>query len=184
MEEIGFAKTISQHSCFFLQEPKKAKSCLDLRKQGITTNGFYEIYDASGRDPCKPTKVYCDMTSEPCMVWTLIESWTKGNRSLPAFRSDVYSVDSPVNYDAPNWYAYRMTHYQMNSLKKCSTHWRATCSFPKYGVDYRDYVRGNFKDFDIMTFIGSDQCKKVDYVNIRGHKSSNTEVEFWETLGE
>ena len=156
---------------------------MDLRKRGIKSNGYYQIFDGTGQNPCEPTMVYCDMTSEPCMIWTLVESWTKGNRTLRAFQRDVYSVDSPVNYDAPNWYAYRMTRYQMNRLKERSTHWRATCSFPKLDVDYRDYVRGNFRDFDIMTFIGNDQCKKVDYVNIRGHKSSNTKVVFWQTLG-
>ena len=165
------------------QEQKKPTSCLDLRKQGKTTNGIYHIYVGTEREPCEPTEVYCDMTSEPCMVWTLVESWTKANRLLPAFRSAVYSVDSPVNYDAPNWSSYRMTRYQMNRLKERSIYWRATCSFPKLGVDYRDYVRGNFKDFDILTFLGDAQCKEVDYVNVRGHKSSNTKVNFWQTKG-
>ncbi|XP_044169539.1 uncharacterized protein LOC122953648 [Acropora millepora] len=35
----------------------------------------------------------------------------------------------------------------MKSLQSHSTHWRATCSYPTHGVDFRDYVRGNFAGF-------------------------------------
>ena len=158
----------------------KPKSCVDIRKIGFTTNGHYQIYVGAGPSPCQPTTVYCDMTSEPCMAWTLVESWSTGNRTLPAFRSAVYSVDARVNFENPNWSAYRMTLTQMNLLKGRSTHWRSTCSFPKHGVDYTDYVRGNFEDFDIMTYIGSGACKLVDYINIRGHNAKHIQAAFWQ----
>ncbi len=63
---------------------------------------------------------------------------------------------------------YRMSQLQMISLKSSSTHWRATCSFPVDGIDGRDQARGNFVDFDIMTFVGSGQCEKMDYIDVRG----------------
>ena len=61
----------------------------------------------------------------------------------------------------------------MKDLSTQSTHWRATCSFPTHGVDYVDYVRGKFVDFDVVNFVGNGVCKRVEYVNIRGHQCSN-----------
>lgn len=47
-------------------------------------------------------------------------------------------------------------------------------------VDYEDYLRGKFSDFDIMTYVGRGQCFPVDYVNIRGHAGSDTTAQFWQ----
>lgn len=47
-------------------------------------------------------------------------------------------------------------------------------------VSYRDYLRGKFSDFDIMTYVGHGQCLPVDYVNIRGHAASGTTAQFWQ----
>ena len=68
----------------------------------------------------------------------------------------------------------------MRSLQVHSTHWRATCSYPTYGIDYRDYIRGNFKDFNIVDFLGNGECKRVEYVDIRGHNGTNLTVPFWQ----
>lgn len=72
----------------------------------------------------------------------------------------------------------------MNALRSRSTHWRATCSFNLVsGIDYRDYIRGTFSQFDIMTYLGHGQCFLVDYVNIRGHAAgSGTTARFWQVL--
>ena len=35
-------------------------------------------------------------------------------------------------------------------------------------IDYRDYIRGRFRDFDIMAFSGKGVCFSVEYVDIRG----------------
>lgn len=64
----------------------------------------------------------------------------------------------------------------MRSLKIYSTHWRTTCSFPIHKVDYRDYVRANFNDFNIMKYHGKGVCKKVEYVNIGGNTASQVDV--------
>ena len=70
----------------------------------------------------------------------------------------------------------------MTSLQNHSTHWRATCNHPTDKIDFRDYLRGNFKDFDIVDFLGSGTCKKVEYVNIRGHVGTHLTVNFWQEL--
>jgi hypothetical protein len=69
----------------------------------------------------------------------------------------------------------------MNDLSTQSTHWRATCSFPTHDVDYVDYVRGKFVHFDIINFVGSGDCKRVEYVNIRGHQCSDCNLAWWQT---
>ncbi|CAB3988552.1 Hypothetical predicted protein, partial [Paramuricea clavata] len=74
-----------------------------------------------------------------------------------------------------------MSSTMMNDLSTQSTHWRATCSFPTHGVDYVDYVRGKFVDFDIINFVGTVDCKKVEYVNIRGHQCSDCSLAWWQT---
>ena len=71
----------------------------------------------------------------------------------------------------------------MTHLKSQSTHWRSTCSFPTYKVDYTDYVRANFADFDIMTFRGAGICKKVEFVNIRGHQCTQCTAKWWQDNG-
>ena len=68
----------------------------------------------------------------------------------------------------------------MNAIKRKSTHWRSTCQFPKYTLHYCDYVRARFQDFDIMAFNGSGICKKVEYINIRGHSGSKVTAPFWQ----
>ena len=46
--------------------------------------------------------------------------------------------------------------------------------------DYRDYLRGNFKDFNIVDFLGDNKCKRVEYVDIRGHNGTNLTAPFWQ----
>merc|ERR1712098_1032831 len=65
-----------------------------------------------------------------------------------------------------------------------SSHWRFTCSFEKHGVDYRDYLRGSFKEVDPTNFTGKGVCKKVEYINIRGHAGHDTTVPFWQFQGQ
>ena len=93
--------------------------------------------------------------------------------------------DAPINHNTPNWYIYRQTLARMQSIRGRSTYWRATCSFDQlqHNVDYRDYLRGKFSDFDLMTYRGYGQCFPVDYVNIRGHAAgSGTTARFWQVV--
>ena len=50
-------------------------------------------------------------------------------------------------------------------------------------MDFRDYVRGNFKDFDIINYTGGGQCKKVEFVSIRNHKGMHQTAQFWQKNG-
>jgi hemolysin activation/secretion protein len=68
----------------------------------------------------------------------------------------------------------------MQSLASQATHWRATTSFINYGVDYTDYIRGNFSTFDVMNYEGYGDCKDVEYINIRGTHGTHTKASFWQ----
>ena len=68
----------------------------------------------------------------------------------------------------------------MESIRKHTTLWRATCGFQKYKIDLRDYIRGKNSDFDIISLDAFQICKKIEYVNIRGHYASQTTVAFWQ----
>ena len=126
------------------------------------------------------TETVCDLKSEPSVAWTLVMSLSKENRLISAFRNAVLQVNAQENDNSPNWDRYRLSLERMRSLQVHSTHWRATCSYPTYGIDYRDYLRGNFKDFNIVDFLGSGECKRVEYVDIRGHNGTNLTVPFWQ----
>jgi len=141
-------------------------------------NGFYWLFD----DQNQRYVAYCDLSSEPGAAWTLVVSWNKAPKGLPHFWYKTLLQDAPVNHNTPNWNVYRQTLARMKSLRNRSTHWRATCSFNLIKeIDYRDYLRGKFSDFDIMTFLGVGKCFPVEYVNIRGHAAgSGTTAQFWQ----
>lgn len=110
-------------------------------------------------------------------------SWSTQNRGLTEFKAKILSENAPVHENAPNWNMYRLTFDRMQSIKTHSTHWRSTCSFPTHGVDYRDYVRGSFKEFDVLTFVGEYSCQKVEFVDIRGHIGIHTTIPWWQKSG-
>ena len=107
-------------------------------------------------------------------------SCATSNKDITEFQNIALSVDSPVDQNLPNWNRYRMSLSRMNDLSTQSTHWRATCSFPTHGVDYVDYVRGKFVDFDVINFLGVNVCKRVEYVNIRGHQCNDCDLPWWQ----
>lgn len=156
-----------------------ARSCLDYLEHGVFENGFYWLFD--GQD--QGYVAYCDLSSEPGAAWTLVMSWNKASKDLPQFRSKTLLQDAPINHKTPNWNAYRQTLARMKHVRGRSTYWRATCSFNivQEQIDYRDYLRGKFSNFDIMAYLGHGQCFPVDYVNIRGHAAgSGTTARFWQ----
>ncbi|XP_065063183.1 uncharacterized protein LOC135689772 [Rhopilema esculentum] len=156
------------------------RSCLDYLRDGTTTNGYYSIAGPKGES----LHVYCDFTSEPGSAWTLAVSWAFKNSNMAAFRNTPFSVDMPVNERTPNWVAYRLSKAQMLSIKAHSTHWRATCSYNRSSnsVDFTDYVRANLQAIDITSFLGHGICKKVEYINIRGHAAYQKTARFWQVL--
>ena len=71
-----------------------------------------------------------------------------------------------------DWTVYRMSLLQMQSLADHSTHLRATCNFPTYGLKITDYARAKLKNHDFFgTF--SYQCLHYEYINIRGISCEN-----------
>ncbi|XP_046849119.1 uncharacterized protein LOC124442668 [Xenia sp. Carnegie-2017] len=167
-----------------VETPKKfdisSKSCVDYLRKGYKSDGFYDIYDFNTN---KIITVYCDLTSEPGSAWTLVMSFALKNRLTNSMNARALLQNVPINEQSPNWGIYRMSHSQMNYLKSQSTHWRATCSYPTNKVDYRDYVRAKISDFDVMTFTGNGICKKVEFVNIRGHQCAQCTSKWWQVLG-
>ena len=82
------------------------------------------------------------MKSELDTAWTMVMSWTPVNRRLSAFFKIPFKYNSPQNEDALNWDLYRLSLARMRLLQTHSTHWRATCSYPTHGIDFRDYLLG------------------------------------------
>ena len=144
------------------QDTFRPTSCLDYLSRGASECGMYKLYDNAGNS----YPAYCDLKSEPGTGWTLVMFWANTYRKLPAFLKIPFKYNSPVNENAHNWNFYRLSHARMSSLQGHSTHWRATCSYPTYGVDFRDYLRGNFKDFNIVDYNGSGKCMKVEHACI------------------
>ena len=69
----------------------------------------------------------------------------------------------------------------MESIRSNSTMWRATCSFQYYKFDvYRDYMKAEFKQLDILFYQGSGACICIAHINVRGHKGWNVRVPFWQ----
>ena len=157
------------------QDTFRPTSCLDYLSRGASNCGMYKLYDNAGNS----YPAYCDMKSEPGTAWTLVMSSSTKHRALPSFRSVPLNGNAPVNENAQNWNLYRLSLTRVRSLQAHSTHWRATCSYPTYGVDFKDYVRGNFKDFNVVDFSGSGKCMKVEYVNIRGHMRMHLTARVW-----
>ena len=62
----------------------------------------------------------------------------------------------------------------MVELHQHSSHWRATCSYEVFGVDFKDYVRVNMSDVDLITGHyfnannGPSACKTIEFMNIVG----------------
>ena len=151
-------------------------SCLYYLLRGASKCGMYRLYDYNGNS----YPAYCDFTSEPGTAWTLVMSWSVTNRMLYPFRGLPFKYNAPLNENFLNWNVYRLNLVRTESLKTHSTHWRATCNYPTLGVDFRDYLRGNFKDFNIFDFVGDGTCKKVDYINIRGYRGFHLTAPFWQ----
>ena len=98
-------------------------------------------------------------------------------------RTSLYN-NASIDENSPNWAAYRLSLDRMKALQSESTHWRFTCSFPAHGVDYRDYVRANFTEFDPLTFQEGEKCKKTEYMNVRGHNCTGCTSAWWQPGGE
>ena len=151
------------------------ESCVAHARHGGVRSGLYDICDISGNT----YKVYCDLTSEPRMAWTLVMSQSYRNRDLPQLKTVLFE-DNPLNQESPRWDAYRLSLSRMNGLRSVSSHWRVTCNFHTEGLQYRDYVRARFSEFDALNFSGEGSCQKVEYLNVRGHNCTSCTAAWWQ----
>ena len=150
-------------------------SCLDHGRNIVLRSGLYDIYDGDGTR----YQVYCDLTSESGMAWTLVMSQTFQHRALAQFQKPMF-LDAPLNQESPRWDEYRLSLSQMKQLKSVSSRWRVTCNFPTEGLKFTDYVRAKFSEFDALHFNGHNVCKKVEYMNVRGHNCTGCTATWWQ----
>ena len=91
-----------------------------------------------------------------------------------------FTINYPVNENSPNWFLYRLTKDRMRSLSDVSTHWRATCSYDKYGINnYEDYIRGKTADVNIFSYLDG-KCIQTELVNVRGHTGIHQTAKFFQ----
>jgi len=109
-------------------------------------------------------KVYCDFTSEPSFIWTLVESFELITRS--AFRYD-FLTDIPIRADDPQFSEHRLPLSARTHLLIDATHIRATCEFNK-GFNYTDYLRGKLTEIELVRQGG--RCTLFERINIRGNE--------------
>ena len=121
--------------------------------------------------------VHCDFVSEAGYVWTLIKSFSLANNDQ--FEHYRFGVDHPVNEDGGmvNWDTYSLSLPRMQSIADVSTHLRATCNFPDYGLVYTDYARAKLVGHDLFGYCEA-QCRTYEYLNIRG-----IECQEWQERG-
>ena len=96
------------------------------------------------------------------------------------FKAQPLYIDKPASEDNPKWDLFRLSLNKMKQFRFRSSHWRVTCSFQTDGVVHRDYVRAKIADFDPIDFVGLKQCKRVEYINVRGHNCTDCDVAWWQ----
>ena len=143
----------------------------------------YTIEDQSGN----PYKVFCDFDSEEEIAWTLVQSFSLSNE--PSLLSYPFTKDHPLNENNLNWNLFRLPKSVMLQIKSRSTFWRGTCSYPTYGIDYRDYLRVLLSVLDPTVFLGGltydvKSCSPVDFLDIKGKHCINCTTTFFQMENE
>lgn len=141
-------------------------SCDKLPKG--SPSGIYTILKA----PSERVKVYCDLSSEPGFVWTLIESVAYDSAIRSLYLQKPFYVDFPRNEIAPIWTDYRLSLSNMQYVDTHSTHWRATCMFDSGGLNYADYLRVKKSSQQLLPQI-SQRCIRYEYISVRNISCSD-----------
>lgn len=124
--------------------------------------------------------MFCDFSSEPGWAWTLVMSQSFGSRS-ESFAKTSFQGGGFKNQHKPNWEKYRIGKGRMWIIKAQSSHWRVTCDFPNFGVDYKGYARAPFKNLNPLKYDASGECREMEYINIRGHNCTKCKAAWWQT---
>jgi len=125
-----------------------------------SSSGIYTIFTSK----YNKLNVYCDMTTESGMVWTLIESFALSHKEK--YTDKNFPENFQINENNFNWIDYRLSLSNMQHINSHSSHWRATCCYEADGLVTTDYLRGKKSDVDIMSYSGSG-CQRVEYINVR-----------------
>ena len=140
----------------------KAKSCQAIiRIQPGSISGVYNLVISSN----KTIQTYCDFSSEAGKAWTLIESFSLGNKDF--YKEKPFYHDFPRNENNFTWNEFRVSYQALDNIRDNSTHWRVTCGFPS-GLSYTDYARASLNDTDLLTFVNQDRCRRYEFVSVRG----------------
>lgn len=153
-----------------IQNPKSCADYWTSLMKPISRD--YMLEDQVGN----PYQVYCDFDSEEGIAWTLFESFAMTNE--PSLKHFPFTIDYPLNEAKVTWDLFRLSKTTMQDISSRSTFWRATCSYPIYGVDFRDYVRVRVSVLDPTVFIGevtynSVSCIQIDFLDVRGLRCLN-----------
>ena len=141
----------------------RVNSCLSyLKLKPESKSGVYKLNDTA--------QSYCDFDSKPGKVWTLIESFSLGNKDF--YNQKPFYYNFPRNETRFNWNDYRVSYQAMVNIRHNSTHWRVTCNFPS-GLNFTDYARATLQDTDILTFVNQDSCLRYEYISVRGRSCTN-----------
>ena len=142
-------------------------------------SGEYTIIHSTGGS----YEVFCDFDSEKGIAWTLFESFDMAHETNLSNKS--FTEDYPLNERDANWQLFRLPKNVMSQISSLSMFWRATCSYAKYGVDFRDYIRVRLSIMNPLTFTGyffsPNPCLKVDYFDLRGKNCRNCTQTFFQT---
>lgn len=125
-------------------------------------SGLYSLNDTF--------QTYCDFDSETGKAWTLIESFSLANNAL--YQNQPFYYNFTQNERNFNWSSFRLSNQAMVNIRDNSTHWRVTCNFPS-GLSFTDYARASLLDTDILTFVNQDQCRRYEFISVRGINCSD-----------
>lgn len=141
-----------------------------MRIDPSSISGVYDLVISSN----KTIQTYCDLSSEAGKAWTLIESFSLGNKDF--YRNKPFYHDHPRNESKflSAWNDFRVSYQALVNIRDNSTHWRVTCGFPS-GLSYSDYARASLTAADLLTFVNEDSCQRYEFISVRGINCTDCE---------
>ncbi|XP_028413919.1 uncharacterized protein LOC114536766 [Dendronephthya gigantea] len=157
--------------------PKSCRSIYDANPG--SQSGVYTLYD----DLNQAFRSFCDFTLVDGKVWTLVQSFSRGNRVY--YKKKQLFINNPRSQANPAFNDFRLPKATFTSIQKNSTHFRITCNYdPHTFADTIDYVRLKTSTVDFLTYNSdhvTDKCILVEYLNIRGGSCTDCTVAIMQT---